>query len=269
MKKWMKACIIWILLGVARLIQFPVSLIFFPLVYPFRKAAYNYTNRDDYKLFHPLSILSWFFTKEKKSGNWYTGPYWFKKEIKDKVFKEYTDEEKQDPIARSFKQKLIYFYLAYLWCAVRNFMWNLQRIMFRQSWDNNRFFRVIKSNLPPYIDIKLMPQAKFTDETGICRDNSGPLILYSCMTNNYLFATIEGKKLVIFYDDKDRFRFDYRYVKILPIRLFRTILIFELFIGWDKVDCSWLLHFKPMFKKYGKQARKNHREYLKYKEKYP
>jgi hypothetical protein len=263
---------LWLGLGLFRLIQYPISIIFFPVAYPFRKKAYEYAKGKpgkDYKLFHPLSIANWFFTKDDDSGNYYTGPYWYKKELKEKVFDEYEFAERREPVAKTFKQKLVYFYIAYCWCGFRNFMWNLYRLVYYDVWDSNREFSVKKEDLVIHKNIfyprteSIFPQAKFTDKEGEFRDNSGPMILYPTMNFPLEKCTIEGVKNITFRNSKGKLRFQNTSVKIIPIKVIKKILVIELFTGWNRISGAAYFHCKLMFKKFKGEAVKDYGLYRK------
>lgn len=246
-----------------RFIQFFISIIFFPIVYPFRKKAYTYTKNN--KKFHILTICNWFFTKDNDNGDYYVGPYWYKKEFKDKIFNKYTDESKQDPIAETFKQKLAYFFLAYLWCGFRNYMWNLNRSLFTEGQmyflDNRSYYKEKVNTVSKAIDSKdLMPQCKFKDKSGYFRDNKGPMIAYPGDFSLNNKCTIEGLKIKIFNTLKypNRKRFQLNYAKVLKFIYFISL---EFFIGWDYLDGQLFWHSKIMFTKINRQSRLDYYNY--------
>lgn len=252
-----KMLLLWVSYGLLRIITFFVSILFFWIIYPFRNKAYNYASSDFAKWYHPLFIASLFLTKYKNSGNWHVGPFRYKIKLKTKHFPNQIGEEKL--IAKSFKQKLIYFYIAYCWCGLRNYMWNLHRLLTAQTWNEQRLFIIKKSTIKYYgIARNLMPQAKFIDETSTYHGNVGKYILYPNSGFEDKYCTIQGFKHIAFFDDKGKRKIQINWVKLKPISAIGTIFIFEFQFGWNLVNCTWLCHVKFIFKKYDNKAERDY-----------
>ncbi len=240
------------LIGLLILLMFPVSILLFPLAYPFRNKAYNYSLKHGVIGWHPLQWCNWFFTKYKERGDWYTGPHWYMKELKDKTFHYWTTECKEDPIPLSPWQHIIYFLIAYRWCGFRNFMWNLRREITEEggTWDGIQVeeVEIKKENITnvTHPDKLIFPQLKYVDENCNYRDNKGPLLLFP--DNECGFptkkCTILGSKFARFPTVRNRRkRFLYRKTKVTKY------WAFEFYIGWTYQGGQHVLYFKNRFKK--------------------
>ncbi len=250
----MKTQIEFILLMLFRGLMFPISILLFPLAFPFRRDAYRYTNKHGNVGWHPLQWCNWFFTKDGERGDWYTGPYWYMQETKDKYFTEYINESKEDPIPLTFKQKLIYFFIAYRWCGFRNFMWNLYRIIFEEggTWNGLHIddIDLVLNDIHPHTSDKLiMPQLKYTDDECNYRDNKGPILLTYGMCNFPLNrCSIFGKKQIEFPTVKHgKRRFLYR--RAFVRRVWKWDWHYEFYWGWMYQSGTPMIYFKNKFKK--------------------
>ncbi len=237
----------YILLGILKGLLFPVSLIGFPFAYPFRKKAYAYTKKHGNTGWHPLVWANWFFTKDGQRGDWYTGPHWYMKETKDKVFDYWTTDCKEDPIPVSPWQHIVYFLIAYRWCGWRNFMWNLRRIIFEEggTWHGLHIDDIKVTKDTTGLDEKLlMPQLKYTDEHCNYRDNKGPILLmYGMCGFPQDKCTILGKKRIEFPTvRKGKIRFLYRKATARP--LFGKVWVHEFYWGWMYQSGTPTLYFK-------------------------
>ena len=276
MKKLFKNILFIIVSGLFRIIQFLISITLFPLVFLWRHKAYSYVEKHGNMGWHPLQWCNWFFTKEGRHGDWYTGPSWYMKNVKQKYFTKYTNEYKDDPIPQNLKEKFIYFLIAYRWCAIRNFMWNLKRIIHNEGgiWagaDENSINVVIHDLKlkKPHIDktnISILPSLKYVNEHNIYMNNKGPYICYPYDTNHEVALTrcsCEGVHFGWFITAKNRERFNYRKVVIKPLPFIKRLFVWEFFIGWSYM-MGWLtFHFKFHFKKWDKKAKTDHENYIK------
>lgn len=250
----MKTQIEFILLIILKGLLFPFSIIGFPIAFPFRRNAYSYTLKHGNTGWHPLIWCNWFFTKDGERGDWHAGPYWYMQEWKDKHFTEYTNESKEDPIATTFKQKWIYFLIAYRWCGFRNFMWNLRRIVLEEGGTWNGLRRedidLIKENIyPPSDDVLVMPQLKYTDDDCNYRDNKGPVLLLWGMCGFPLErCSIFGEKRIEFPTvKKGKRRFLYR--KAFVKKIWKWDWYHEFYWGWGYQSGTPTIYFKNRFKK--------------------
>ena len=222
-------------LGILKGLLFPISLIGFPIAYPFRKKAYAYTGKHGNTGWHPLVWCNWFFTKDGERGDWCTGPYWYMQEWKDKTFDYYTTSCKEDPIPVSPWQHIVYFLIAYRWGAWRNFMWNLRRIIFEEggTWNGLHINAITVTKDTTGMDYKLhLPQLKYTDEDCNYRDNKGPILLYYGMCGfPQSHCTILGKKRIEFPTVKEgKVRFLYR--KAFARKFLKWTWVHEFYWGW-------------------------------------
>jgi len=248
--------------------MFVPSVVLFPIVYPFRNKAYRYTEENGLLGWHPLQWCSWFFTKYYDRGDWYTGPFWFLSSLKLKYFNEFSEELGNDPIPKTFKQKLIYFYMAYRWGAIRNYMWNLSRELFEEGglWDGLEVkdIGIIKHRLK--IDeykksTVITPQLKYTDYQGSYSANKGKYYLFPKVHNYPVQScTLEGIHLGKFRTVKrNKLRFNYRYAVIK--NLWSYLIGVEIFQGWSYYTGWPEFRAKLNIKKMDTKALKDYREY--------
>ena len=258
----------YITILILKLLMFPVSVVLFPLAYPFRKKAYKYTEIHGLIGFHPLQWCSWFFTKYCNEGDWYTGPFWYMREFKIKHFDIFSGVNNDDPIPQTFKQRLLYFYLAYRWGALRIYMWNLNRELFKEGgiWDGLEIKtkNVVKHKLkiePLRISPVVTPQLKYTNIDGTSVGNKGKYILYP---GNYNYpiqiCTLEGIHFGKFKTvRKNKNRFNFRYVTLKKIG--RLLVQIEIFQGWSYYAGWPEYSFKIKFNKMNEKALGDYLEY--------
>lgn len=260
-----KSIIYFILIALSRVLLFPISLIFFPLAYPFRHKSHLYCLWNGPKGLHILQIINWFFTKEGVNGDWWIGPYWYKKEFKDKYFSQSKDLAKTDFIPNGVKENILYFYLAYRWGAIRNYMWNLNRLLNYEGWRLDRPELIHDTISPRFTGSNLNPQCKFIDKEGFYRDNSGPYILYPFNKFQEDQCSIEGARIWKFYTPKSgrNPRFYYCYCKIVKLSFIKRYLAIEIKLGWFPDWGSYTWQTKFMLKKADMIADFNYDRYKK------
>lgn len=230
----------WTVYAIFRLILWPVAFVFFPIAYPFRKQAYRYVKYNKKNWWHPLFIANLFFTKDDDNGDYYVGPYWYKKEIKKKYFNNFVLDSQDSIIYDSeghpimsakltFKQKLIYFYLALRWCVTRNYLWNLHRMLTKEGAIT---FFITNSNCD------LEPQIKYVDKSGAYRDNSGPHVLFYTMDSPYAMqaSTVEGYQAYLVYTKRGNVRPGFNFAKVFNV--FNKHLTVQVNVGWS-IDLGW------------------------------
>jgi hypothetical protein len=244
----MKTTIEYLLLLAFKALLFPVSVICFPLAYPFRKKAYAYTSEHGNTGWHPIVWANWFFTKDGRRGDWYTGPLWYMQELKEKTFHYWTTDCKEDPIPISPWQHIIYFIIAYRWGALRNFMWNLRRIVLEEggTWQDLKPSEIdIISDTTGHAHPFMLPQLKYTDRHCNYRDNKGPLLLFFGMCGfPESQCTILGKKRIEFpTKKKGKRRFLYRKATARPV-FNKYIIAHEFYWGWHTGSGTPTLYLK-------------------------
>ncbi|MFW6225977.1 MAG: hypothetical protein ACOC3V_03385 [bacterium] len=253
-----------------RLLHFIIALILYPFIYPFRKKSYNYVTKYGNEGYHPLQICNWFFTKEEGKGDWYTGPYWYMRKTKDKYFTEYINKEKEDPIAKTIKQKIVYFLISYRWSAIRNYMWNRRRMLFEEGgiWNGIPIEKVklVKYKTPLIIEdkIKISPKLKYVNENNEYVDNKGSYVCYVGGSHNIEKnkCYIEGLQHLKFPTLKKDNRWSWKYAKVKPMMF--TLFCIEIFLGWS-IWYGWPnIHFKINFKKWDDKAKKDYNNYILY-----
>lgn len=258
-----KTILYYIVLALFRAICFIPSIILFPFAFPFRVKAYDYCKENGPKGFHILQIINWFFTKEGDNGDWYAGPTWYMSELKLKTFNKFVNLNHKHPFLYTYKEQLIYFYICYKWGAIRNYMWNLNRLLtYEGGYVGN--LDLIQNNLEINgLPIELEPQCKFKDEFDNYRDNSGPYILYPGNFPTYL-TTIEGSRFWIYKNKNNQKRFYYCKSKVFKLTFIKRFLAMELKFGWYPKWGSYTWHSKFMFKKMDEKALKDYRDYKEY-----
>jgi len=271
----MKSILYYVYLNIIRIVHLIISIIFYPIAFLFRHKSNAYVKVHGNMGWHPLQWTNWFFTREGDIGDFYTGPIWYMREWKEKYFTKFIDEEMSDPIPQNLKEKFIYFLISYRWSGIRNFMWNLHRIINQEGgiWNGvpKDSIRVIKSTiLIKDEDILKGAALKYIDKDGNYRDNKGTHICYPNnqfnipVRNCYLEGVHYGKfKTMKMIENDGVERFNYSYAKVYPLPLINRLFCLEIKLGWAYYMGWQEFHMKFNFKKYDDFARKNHEEYLK------
>lgn len=221
--------------------------------------SYPYVQR--WKLYlHPYFWL--FCLTTGFPTDYYWGPEWYKKKLKDKWFGGTGMEIiiNLNPSSIKFKDKLRYFYICYGWQGVRNSTWAFSEWFLREGGIIEGTLKTVKTNVDIPLDI--MPEAKW-DEEG----NDGGTYLrypYDAKDANDIWRTThEGKKTVEFLTGKGNKRFYWGYCKILRLDLIRKFLVIEYLFGWNWFNGMPSFHFKHMLRK---MDIKSLTDYLKYQE---
>jgi hypothetical protein len=258
-----------------------VCAVIYPVVFLFRHNILKYAEKriEDNEYYHIFLVapwvkkwklyfspLFWGFLFTTGLTDKYSGAEWYKKELKKKWFNDVDIESLINNRSRTvtFKQRLQYFWLCYLWGGLRNAAWAFMEWFFREGKADNGTIKVLKYNTIEELRPEIMPGAKFKDADGTIRNNSGPYIRYTFDSDDKWNVTNEGTKIITFITHKGNERFTYAKCKILKLDWLRKFLVIEMIYGWDNLDGGMFFHNKYIFKKMDEFAVNDYNKYVQY-----
>lgn len=265
-----KSVIYYLFLMIISLLHQGLTAILYPLVYAFRYKIIKYAERRIYedtetKLFKLrknvkkwhlyINPLFWGFLFTTGLTYNFSGPFWFKKDLKEKWFDNDDDHTR-------FKYRIRFFYLSYLWGGLRNSGYAFSQWFLCEGDAIADSIKVYKCNTVKDISLIEMPNAKFKDEFGNDMNNSGTYIKYPFDDPGESGVTIEGTKILLFRTYIGKERFKYAFTKIYKLSKIKKFLVIELIYGWDTWDGMAYLHSKFMFKKINTISESDYNRYI-------
>lgn len=281
-----KNIIICILQLIIKVLSSVISYIFYPFAYLFLDSFVHYAikniEEDDeyhvfklkpgvskFKIYCSALFWGWLFFGNRFDHD-YCGPFWFKKEKKIKWFTDFRIDDQIDinskyPIPHTFKEKIYYFWLSYLWSGIRNAAYNFGEWFFRDGRADYDTFKVYKLAMyDKSLDPTIMPSTNFKDKDGTDRSNDGPYIKYTFDTENKWECLQEGVKIVTFKTHINKERFYYGKVRVFKLNLIKKFLVIELLFGWNPYNGLNTYASRFMFKTMDDFALSDYQKYQDY-----